>query len=263
MGESQVALIVGGLLLCLVLGAVVLAARLRRRVDRSTALVVHGGGRAEVSFTDRVVWPVLQRAETIDLAIQPIEVDCRRSVGLVCRDNIRADITLTFYVRVNNTVEDVLKVADSVGATRATDPRVLNDLFVPRFIEALKSVGVHLEFEELCRKRQDFKDEVLAVVGRDLNGYVLDDLAVSHLEMTPLDALDPTNVFDAVGIRKITERTARENVVTNELRQKEQLDIARENFFAEEAMARLEQDRAEQRARAGQGIHAPFIARRD
>lgn len=263
MGESQMALIFGGLLLCLVLGVVVLVARLRRRVDRGIALVVHGGGRSEVSFTDRLVWPLLQRAETVSLAVHPIEVDCRRNVGLVCRDNIRADITITFYVRVNKTAGDVLKVADSVGAARAADPQVLRDLFVPRFIEALKSVGAHLDFEELCKKRQALKDELIAVIGHDLNGYVLDAVAISHLEMTPLDALDPTNIFDAVGIRKITEQTTRENVLTNELRRKEQLDIARENFFAEDALARLEQERAEQRARAGQGIHAQFIAGKD
>lgn len=48
-----------------------------------------------------------------------------------------------------------------------------------------------------------FKDTALQVIGQDLNGYVLDDAAVDHLEQTPLEALDRDNVLDARGIERI------------------------------------------------------------
>ena len=163
MGELQLVIVVAGLVLLLLLGAVLLLAWLRRNVNRSVALVVHRVGHAEVCFTDRLVFPVLQRAETIDLSVRSLEVDCRGKEGLVCRDHIRADIKVSYYIRVNHTAEDVLKVADTVGCARATDPEVLRDLFVPRFTEALKSVGAQLEFEEVCRKRDEFKDQLIAV----------------------------------------------------------------------------------------------------
>jgi uncharacterized membrane protein YqiK len=259
MGEMQLAAITGGLVLVFLLGAALLVALLRRRVNRGLALVIHGPGKVDVSFTDRLVLPILQRAETIDLAVHAIEVDCRGKEGLVCRDNIRADIKLTYYVRVNKTAEDVLKVADSVGCARASDPQVLRDLFVPRFTEALKTVGAALDFEQLFKRRDQLKDEVIEVIGRDLNGYILDDVAISYLEQTPLEVLDANNILDAAGIRKIIESTTRENIRTNELRQQERIEIAKQNLYADEAMGRFDEARAEMQARAGQAIHAGFI----
>ena len=119
MSELQLAMVVAGLVLVILLVAVLLVTKLRRRVNRGVALVIHRVGGADVSFSDRVVIPVLQRAETIDLTVQTIEVDCRGKHGVVCHDNIRADITLTYYIHVNRTAEDVLKVADSIGCARA------------------------------------------------------------------------------------------------------------------------------------------------
>ena len=38
-------------------------------------------------------------------------------------------------------------------------------------------------------------------IGKDLNGYALEDIAIDYLEQTPLETLDPNNVLDAEGIR--------------------------------------------------------------
>lgn len=72
----------------------------------------------------------------------------------------------------------------------------------------------------------------------------------------PRQALDPNNILDAAGIRKITERTAQENIRTNELRQKERREILAQNTAAQERELRLAQERAEAEARAKQDITA-------
>jgi hypothetical protein len=149
-----------------------------------------------------------------------------REGGPHLRDNIRADIKVTFFVRVNKTVDDVLKVAQSIGCARASDQKTLEDLFTAKFSEALKTVGKQLEFEELYKKRDIFRDQIISVIGKDLNGFVLDDAAIDYLEQTPLELLDPHNILDAQGIKKITDITTVQNVDdTNELRQKERMDI--------------------------------------
>ena len=71
-----------------------------------------------VAFTGAVVYPIINRAEVMDLSVKTIDIDRRGKEGLICNDNIRADINLTFFVRVNKTVEDVLKVAQSIGCAR-------------------------------------------------------------------------------------------------------------------------------------------------
>ena len=62
--------------------------------------------------TGRGAWviPVAHRYELIDLSVKRIEIARKAEAGLICRDNIRADIEVAFFVRVNNSEEDILQV---------------------------------------------------------------------------------------------------------------------------------------------------------
>jgi uncharacterized membrane protein YqiK len=233
------------------LGILALLARFYRLVDQGRALIVSGLNRSEpiVTFTGTTVLPIINRAEIMDISVKTIEIDRRGKEGLICADNIRADIKVTFFVRVNKTVEDVLKVAQSIGAARASDQKIIEHLFTAKFSEALKTVGKQLEFEDLYKKRETFRDQIKEVIGRDLNGFVLDDVAIDYLEQTPLELMDAQNILDAQGIKKITDITTVQNVFTNELRQKERMDIGSQNLKSDEAMFAFNQRRAEAEAR--------------
>lgn len=250
---------IGAVLVLVLGGTFLILATCYRRIGSATAIVLRRADGSRVSFKDLVVLPIVHSAETVDLSLRTLTVDLRGRHGVVCSDCIRADMTLSFTVRVNNTAEDVLKVADTMGCARATDPAALAELFTGKFTESVKSVAKHLEFDVLVRDRDSFKDHVIAAIGRDLNGYVLDDVAVVSIEQTPLEQLDPNDMLDAAGIRKISERTAEHNIRANEARQRERLEIARQNLDADEAALRIEQQRAELAARTGQGVHAQFI----
>ena len=141
----------------------------------------------------------------MDIALKTIKVDRQGKNGLICQDNIRADINVTFFVRVNKTKEDVLDVAQAVGVERASDKRTLEDLFQAKFSEALKTVGKQMDFVDLYNKRDDFKDKIIESIGTDLNGYSLEDAAIDYLEQTPVEALDPDNILDAQGRKKIID----------------------------------------------------------
>ncbi|QWF17514.1 hypothetical protein [Lysobacter capsici] len=162
---------------------------------------------------------------------------------------MRADITVAFYLRVNETQQDVLKVAKAIGVDRASDRTAVNELFNAKFSEALKTVGKQIDFVKLFENRQEFRDRIIEVIGNDLNGYILEDVAIDYLEQTPKSSLDPTNILDAEGIRKITELTAAQNVITNELERNEQLAITKKNVETREAMLALERQQADAEAR--------------
>jgi uncharacterized membrane protein YqiK len=228
----------------------IIVAKFYRKVDQGRALIVNTtASEPIVTFTGRVVLPIIHRAELMDISVRAIDIDRRGKEGLICKDNIRADIKVTFFVRVNKTAEDVLKVAQSIGCARASDHETLEQLFVAKFSEALKTVGKRLEFEELYTKRDDFRDQIISVIGKDLNGYVLDDAAIDYLEQTPLDVLDANNILDAHGIRKITEITAAQNVHTNELKQEHLKAITKQNLEAAEAILELERRKADAEAK--------------
>lgn len=187
--------------------------------------------------------------EFMKISLITLEVDRRAKDGLVCRDNMRADITVAFYLRVNETQQDVLKVAKAIGVERASDRSAVNELFNAKFSEALKTVGKQFDFVQLFENRQEFRDRIVEVIGNDLNGYVLEDVAIDYLEQTSKASLDPSNILDAEGIRKITELTAAQNVITNELERNEELAIKKKNVETREATLSLERQEADAVAR--------------
>ncbi len=221
-----------------------------KKVDQGTALIVNDmSATPKVHFTGALIIPVLYRAELMKISLITLQVDRRGKEGLICRDNMRADIAVAFYLRVNETQADVLRVAKALGADRASDKHAVDELFNAKFSEALKTVGKKFEFTDLFEKRQEFRDEIVKVIGNDLNGYVLEDVAIDYLEQTPKNLLDPSNILDAEGIRKITELTASQNVITNELSQNEHLAITKKNVETREATLALERQQAEAEAR--------------
>jgi uncharacterized membrane protein YqiK len=252
MPEQQVmimAAIAVGAFVIIIFGTLAMFSRFYRQVEQGKALIINTMNKSVVAFAGTMVYPVIHRAETMDLSVKTIDIDRRGKEGLICNDNIRADINVTFFVRVNKTEDDVLKVAQSIGCARASDPKTLEELFTSKFAEALKTVGKHFNFEELYTKRDDFKDKIIEVIGKDLNGFILDDAAIDYLEQTPLEALDKDNIMDADGIRKITEITVAHNVKTNELRQRERMEMGSENLKSDEAIFNFEQRRAEAEAK--------------
>ncbi|MEU3099724.1 hypothetical protein ABZ690_34720, partial [Streptomyces sp. NPDC006967] len=234
-----IAVLVGVALLSVLIG-LLLVTKLFRKVEQGKALIVSKLRKVDVTFTGSVVLPVLHKAEVMDISVKTIEITRAGKEGLICRDNIRADIRITFFVKVNKTTEDVIKVAQAVGTARASDRNTLQELFHAKFSEALKTVGKQMDFTDLYTKREELRYRIIEVIGVDLSGYHLEDAAIDYLEQTPLTQLDPGNVLDAQGIRKITELTAIEHVRTNEAQRNEQKEITRQDVDAREAILELE-----------------------
>ncbi|GAB3656225.1 SPFH domain-containing protein [Glycomyces tarimensis] len=227
------------------LGLLLMIVRLYRKVAPGQALVVTKLRARKVSFTSALVLPIIHKAEYMDISVKTIEINRAGKDGLICQDNIRADISITFFVRVNATADDVRNVANSIGTKRASDQDTLQELFNAKFSEALKTVGKQLEFTDLYTNRDEFRDRIIHVIGTDLNGYSLEDAAIDYLEQTPMSSLDPQNILDAQGIRKITELTAKEAITTNEHRRHEEKEIKRQDVDARETVLELERRQEE------------------
>lgn len=230
--------------------------RLYRKVPQGKALVVSTMKKVVVTFTGQIVVPVVHKAEIMDISVKTIEIDRRGSEGLICGDNIRADIKVNFFVRVNKAEEDVIKVAQAIGCDRASERETLDELFAAKFSEALKTVGKQMEFVSLYTERSAFRDRIIHVIGTDLNGYSLEDVAIDYLEQTPLSSLDADNILDAQGIRKITELTAIEHVATNNVANDEAKQITAKNVETREAVLELERQQADAEARQRREIQA-------
>jgi uncharacterized membrane protein YqiK len=254
-------LIITAIAFVVIIGILLMITKFYRKVEQGRVLIVNKMGKdAEVYFTGAMVLPIVHKAEVMDISLKTIEVDRRGREGLICKDNIRADIKVTFFVRVNKIKEDVLKVAQAVGCARASDQDTVEELFGAKFSEALKTVGKQLDFEELYQRREVFKDEIIKVIGTDLNGYILEDAAIDYVEQTPLASHDPANILDARGIRKITEITTGQNILTNDLKQTERKEIRAQNVDADQKIFELDRQRADAEAKQKREI-ATVMAR--
>ena len=248
-------LITAGIVFFFILGFFVMFAKFYRKIEQGHALIINTlRAEPEVTFTGRMVYPIIHKAELMEISVKTIEIDRSGNEGLICRDNIRADIKVKFFVRVNKTADDVLKVAQSIGCERASSQETLEELFSAKFSEALKTVGKAMDFVDLYQARDRFRDEIIAQIGNDLSGYVLDDAAIDYLEQTPLAKLDANNILDAQGIKKITELTAVEHVRTNELRRNEEMQIKKKNVETQEALLELERQAADAQARQAREV---------
>jgi flotillin len=215
-------------------------------VGPDKAIVKSGLGGLDVTTAGgRFVIPMLHRYEMMDLTLKSFEISRQGSEGLICCDNIRADIKVAFFIRVDNTAEEMKEVAQSIGARRCSEIDTLRELFDAKFSEALKTVGKQFNFVDLYDQRDKFKDEILKVIGTDLNGYRLDDAAIDYLEQTPLELLSPNNILDAEGIKKITELTANEKVKENQFTRDKEKTLKKQDVEAQETILALERQRVE------------------
>src|SRR5690554_6442800 len=92
-----------------------------KKVDQGSAIVKNGIGGSKVSFTGTWIIPILHRWEKMDVSIKRVEIERSGKDGLICKDNLRADIKVAFFVRVNHTEQDVLRVAKDLGTQKASD----------------------------------------------------------------------------------------------------------------------------------------------
>lgn len=230
-------------------GFLALLVKCYQKVSQGQALIRNGVGGTRVSFSGMFVIPILHKAEYMDISVKRIEIDRRGEQGLICKDNLRADIVVAFFVRVNNTMQDVIKVAQSLGCQRASDRQALVELFDAKFSEALKTVGKQFDFSELYTNRMRFREQILEIIGTDLSGYILEDAAIDYLEQTDKSLLKPDNILDAEGIKKITLLTAEQFEMANAREREKDKTITRQNVEAQEAILELNRQLAEAEAK--------------
>ncbi|NDV81729.1 flotillin family protein [Bacteroides sp. 51] len=243
---GELIIIIAGAAIFILLVIMGMLATFYKKIPQGKAIVRTGVGGTKVAFNKGMyVIPIFHKMEIMDISLKKVQIERMQHDGLICKDNIRADIKVAFFVRVNKSINDVINVAQSIGCSRASDISTLKDIFEAKFSEALKTVGKKFDFIELYEARREFRDEIINIIGTDLNGYVLDDCAIDYLEQTELQFLSPDNILDSEGIRKITDLTAAQNIKANLIRREEEKVIKKQDVEAREAILELERQLAE------------------
>ena len=229
-----------GFSVLVIVGIFIIIVKMYRKAVQGEALVKTGMGGTKISFNGLIVFPVLHKLEIMDITLKTLTIGRTGKEGLVCKDNLRADIKVNFFVRVNKSKEDVVFVAQTIGSKRASNQQALEQLFDAKFSEALKTVGKQFDFVDLYNSRDDFKQKIIETIGTDLNGYILDDCAIDYLEQTSIKEMDESNILDAEGIKKIIDLTSIQKVEANQIQREKEMTIKKQDVEAKETVLELE-----------------------
>lgn len=243
LGDSLLIIMIA--IIIVILGLLVWVISMYKKIIQGKVIVRTGAGGTKVFYNAGLVVPVLHKMEIMDISVKKLDVERTGVNGLICKDNIRADIKVTFFIKINKSTADVINVAQTIGCERASEVEVLRTLFDAKFSEALKTVGKKFDFIELYEARSEFRAEIISIIGTDLNGYILDDCAIDDLEQTPLIHLKSDNILDSEGIKKIIELTAAQNIKANLIRRDEEKTIRKQDVEAREAILALDRQLAE------------------
>ena len=95
-------LMIVGFFFLAILGFLALFKAFYIKVNQGEALIKNDMSTTpKVYFTGSMILPVIHKREIMKISVITLEIDRRSKDGLICKDNLRADITVAFYLRVN------------------------------------------------------------------------------------------------------------------------------------------------------------------
>jgi uncharacterized membrane protein YqiK len=211
-------------------------AALYKKVPRGIALVRTGmGGRKVIIDGGCLSLPVFHEVRQVNLSTVQLTVRRNGDDALITRDSLRVDVTVDFYVSVEESDEGVAQAARTLG-DRTFDPVKLRELIEGKLVDALRAVAAEQEMMNLHENRQDFVQRVQEIVSVDLakNGLQLESVSLTGLDQTVTDDLNPNNMFNATALKITAERVARETQARAEAEANAKIANAREAARAEE-----------------------------
>ena len=200
-----------------------------------------------------MVLPVFHEVTWVSLETLKLIVSRSREQAVLTSDKIRIDVVAELYAHVGRSEDDLLAAARSLGE-RTFDTEKVRNLLEAKIVSALRSYAATKTLSELHENRDAFAKAVQGSVVESFhaNGLTLEEVTIVTLEQSAKEFFDKDNVFDAEGLKVITEITsdARRQVHNTEkrttvsIRQRE-LDTQLELLEIEkqEAFARAQQDR--------------------
>src|SRR5580698_1714151 len=198
-----------------------------------------------------IVLPVFHEISWISLETIKFAVSRAREQAVLTSDNIRIDVNTELYAHVGHTEHAVLTASRTLGE-KTFDAEKVRNLLEAKVVGALRSFAATKTLKELHENRDGFAREIKQNVSESFaaNGLMLEEVTIVTLEQSTKEYFRSDNVFDAEGLKVITEITseARRKVHTTE----KQTTVAIRNKDLTTQLELLEIERQEAIARASQ-----------
>lgn len=232
------------LVAAIVLAAIVIAIlnRFYVKSTRDTALIRTGaGGRRVIVDGGAIAWPFLHKVDRMNMRSIRLAVEQAGAGALITSDRLRVDLAIEFHVRVEPSEEGIARAAQTLGA-KAFREDEMQALLSPNLIDAVQAEVAARTMDGLHEDRSGFVAAVAERLAGKLgnSGLTVDSVSLVRLDQTPFSALDDSNAFNAVGMRRLAEvisenRKARIDIetATDIAIRKRQLEQVRERLAIE------------------------------
>jgi uncharacterized membrane protein YqiK len=198
-----------------------------------------------------IVLPVFHEITWVSLETIKFAVSRAREQAVLTADNIRIDVNAEFYAHVGHTEEAVLTASRTLGE-KTFDADKVRNLLEAKVVGALRSLPLPRRSRSCTRTATASRGEIKDNVSESFaaNGLMLEEVTIVSLEQSTKEYFRADNVFDAEGLKVITEITseARRKVHTTE----KQTTVAIRNKDLTTQLELLEIERQEAFARADQ-----------
>ena len=198
-----------------------------------------------------IVLPVFHDITWVSLETIKFAVSRAREQAILTADNIRVDVNTELYAHVGHTEEAVLTASRTLGE-KTFDAEKVRNLLEAKVVGALRSYAATKTLKQLHENRDAFAREIKEDVSESFaaNGLMLEEVTIVALEQSTKEYFRSDNVFDAEGLKVITEITseARRKVHTTE----KQTTVAIRNKDLTTQLELLEIERQEAVALASQ-----------
>jgi uncharacterized membrane protein YqiK len=198
-----------------------------------------------------IVLPVFHEITWVSLETIKFAVSRAREQAMLTADNIRIDVTTELYAHVGHTEAAVLTASRTLGE-KTFDADKVRNLLEAKVVGALRSYAATKTLKQLHENRDAFAREIKENVSESFvaNGLMLEEVTIVALEQSTKEYFRADNVFDAEGLKVITEITseARRKVHNTE----KQTVVAIRNKDLTTQLELLEIERQEAIARASQ-----------
>ncbi len=226
------------------------------KATRETSLVRTGfGGRKVVIDGGCLALPILHQAQKVMMSAIPVRISRQGAQSFISRDHLRLDIEMSFEVRVLPTPEGVATAAQALGPRIARSGDALHEVLEAKIIDTIQAAAAALTLEEIHGNRKAFTDRIAASVAEFIEGLGLrlESTSLLHLDQAAFGALDENNVFNAIGMRKVTELVSENRKAR--IRIETEADISVRESRLAQAERRFDLERAEREAAIAQAAY--------
>lgn len=138
---------------------------------------------AAVFFKSTYVVDAFDIWEFFDISLRTLEIERKHNNPVRSKDQRELSFRATFHIRVPQDETAILQIAETVRCEKVGEQETLRTLFEALFSEALEAAAAKMMADEITTNRDLFRDSVIDFIGRELNGFILNELAIQDFKI--------------------------------------------------------------------------------